>query len=92
MGSISNASEITVLELLALNMDGLKMTVIHQTQTGTLCLFLKEIKMLGNASLDVVTLIEHSPYCVDKILDYLRLNFLHSQELAGKPASHTVCD
>mmetsp|Transcript_34276 Transcript_34276/g.60254 ORF Transcript_34276/g.60254 Transcript_34276/m.60254 type:complete len:599 (-) Transcript_34276:206-2002(-) len=83
-------NEITGNELLALNMEGLKMIGIERA--GTLCLLLEEIKILKQASSDVVTLIEHSPYCFGKILDYLRLKQLHSQGLAEEPALPTVCD
>mmetsp|Transcript_3038 Transcript_3038/g.5565 ORF Transcript_3038/g.5565 Transcript_3038/m.5565 type:complete len:593 (-) Transcript_3038:208-1986(-) len=83
-------NEITGNELLALNMEGLKMIGIERA--GTLCLLLEEIKILKQASSDVVTLIEHSPYCFGKILDYLRLKQLHSEGLAEKPTLPKVCD
>ncbi|KAL3770133.1 hypothetical protein ACHAW5_009674 [Stephanodiscus triporus] len=44
-------------------------------------LILVEIKMLKQASQEIVTLIEHSPYCLGKILDHLRLKRLHSLRL-----------
>ena len=50
-------NEITGLELLALNMEGLKMIGIERA--GTLCLLLDEIKKLKQTSQDVSTLIEH---------------------------------
>ena len=62
-------------ELLALNMEGLKMIGIERA--GTLCLLLEEIKKLKQASQDVSTLIEHSPYCFGKILDHLRLYLIY---------------
>ena len=83
-------NEIKGNELLALNMEGLKMIGIERA--GTLCLLLKEIKRLEKASSNVVTLIEHSPYCFGKILDYLRLKQLHSQGLAEEPTLPKVCD
>jgi hypothetical protein len=83
-------NEITGRELLALKKDGLMMLGV--TRTGTLCLLLEEIEMLKKASQDIVTLIEHSPYCFGKILDYLRLKQLHSQGLVEEPALPTVCD
>ena len=55
------------------------------TRAGTICLLLKEIKTLEQKSQDVSTLIEHSPYCFGKILDYLRLKQLHSQKLIKEP-------
>ena len=83
-------NEITGLELLALNMEGLKMIGIERA--GTLCLLLDEIKKLKQTSQDVSTLIEHGPYCFGKILDHLRLKQLHSQGLADEPALPNVCD
>jgi len=76
-------NEITGNELLALTIDGLKMIGIERA--GTVCLLLKEIKSLEKASQDVVTLIEHSPYCFGKILDYLRMKQTHSEGLVSKP-------
>ena len=69
-------NEIRGEELLALSIEGLKMIGIERA--GTLCLLLKEIEKLDKASQDIVTLIEHSPYCIDKILNHLRLMQLHS--------------
>ena len=68
-------NRITGYELLSLNIDGLKMMGIQRA--GTVCLLLKKIASLEKASQDVVTLVEHSPYCFGKILDYLRLKRLH---------------
>jgi hypothetical protein len=77
-------NKITGQELLALSIDGLKMMGIERA--GTLCLLLKEIEKLDKSGRDYVTLIEHSPYCFGKILDYLRLKRLHSLGLlAGEP-------
>ena len=50
---------------------------------GTLCLIQKEIKELEQDS-NELTLIEHSPYCFGKILDYFRLIELHSQGLMSE--------
>jgi len=72
-------NEITGNELFALNMDGLKMIGVERA--GTLCLLLEEIKKLKQSSQDTVTLIEHSPYCFGKILDYLRLKHMQCQGL-----------
>lgn len=90
IGSILKEHGINGGELLALDREGLKMIGIERA--GTLCLLLEEIKMLKQASSDVVTLIEHSPYCFGKILDYLRLKQLHSQGLVEEPALPAVCD
>ena len=81
---------ITGNQLVALNMEGLKMIGIEQA--GILCLLLEEIKKLKQASQDVSTLIEHSPYCFGKILDHLRLKQLHSQGLAEEPELPKVCE
>ena len=75
-------NEITGRELLALNIEGLKMMGIERA--GTLCLVLDEIKFLKQKSEEIVTLIEHSPYCFGKILDYLRSKQLHSLGLLVK--------
>jgi len=50
---------------------------------GTLCLIQKGIKELEQDS-NELTLIEHSPYCFGKILDYFRLIELHSQGLMSE--------
>ena len=78
-------NEITGKELLALSIEGLK--IIGIERAGTLCLLLKEIEKLDKASQDIVTLIEHSPYCIDKILNHLRLMQLHSIGLIDKEPS-----
>ena len=84
-------NEITGRELLTLKIEGLKMIGIERA--GTLCLLLDEIEGLKKASQDVVTLVEHSPYCFGKILDYLRMKQIHSEELVStKPPLPTVCD
>ncbi len=84
-------NEITGRELLALSRDELKMMGIERS--GTLGLLMKEIDKLEKSSRDFVTLIEHSPYCSGKILDYLRLKQLHSLGfLAKEPPLPKVCD
>jgi len=77
-------------ELIALDKDGLQM--IGVKRAGTTCLLLKEIRLLGQKSQDVSTLIEHSPYCFGKILDYLRMKHLHSIELIKEPSLPSVCE
>eukprot|EP00984_Skeletonema_dohrnii_P025463 scaffold14635_cov112-Skeletonema_dohrnii-CCMP3373.AAC.3 len=83
VASLFCENEINGLELLALDRDGLKDMGV--TRAGTICLLLKEIKVLEQKSQDVSTLIEHSPYCFGKILDYLRLTHFHSQKLIKEP-------
>jgi hypothetical protein len=79
-------NEITGKELLALCRNDLKTMGIERV--GTLALLMKEIEKLNKASQDIVTLIEHSPYCFDKILNHLRLMQLHSIGLIDK--EHTL--
>jgi len=83
-------NEVKGSELLALNENGLKMIGVERV--GTICLLLKEIKQLEEASQDTATLIEYSPYCFGKILDYLRLKNLHTLGLIEEPTLPTVCD
>jgi hypothetical protein len=73
-------NEITGKELLAFCRDDLKAIGIERV--GTLALLLKEIEKL-----DKGLLIEHSPYCFDKILNHLRLLQLHSIGLIVKEPS-----
>jgi len=85
--SILEKNNINGCELLALNIDGLKMMGIGRA--GTVCLLLKEIKNLR----DFASPIEHSPYCFGKILDHLRLRRLHLLGLlAEEPLLPKVCD
>ena len=63
----------------------LALKMIGIERIGTLCLMLDEITSLKHANQDAVTLIEHSPYCFGKIIDYLRLKSLHIQGLADEP-------
>ena len=84
-------NEITGSELLALNENGLKMLGVERV--GTICLISDEIKSLKErVNQDTSTFIEHSPYCFGKILDYLRMKYLHSIGLIDEPSLPTVCD
>jgi len=84
-------NSITGYELLVLKKEGLAMMGI--TRPGTVCVILDEIRKLHRKSYDNATLIEHSPYCFGKILDYLRMKHLHSLGLAEEePALPKVCD
>jgi hypothetical protein len=84
-------NEISGRELLAVGRDELKMMGIKRA--GTLGLLLKEIEKLEKSSRDFVTLIEHSPYCFGKILNYLRVKKLRSQGLiAAEPDMPKVSD
>ncbi|KAL3770116.1 hypothetical protein ACHAW5_009657 [Stephanodiscus triporus] len=82
VSSILRENRVTGRELLSLNLDGLKMMGIERA--GTLCLILDKINMLKQASKEIVTLIEHSPYCFGKILDHLCLKRLHSLGLLSE--------
>jgi hypothetical protein len=78
-------NEITGKELLALHRDDLKTMGIERV--GTLALLLNEIDELKRVCQVIVTLIEHSPYCFDKILNHLRLMQIHSIGLIVKEPS-----
>jgi hypothetical protein len=84
-------NEITGRELLAMNIDALKM--MGFVRVGTVALLLKEIETLEKANEHIATFIAHSPYCFGKLLDYLRLKRLHLLGLTTKePALPKVCD
>ena len=83
--------EVSGCELITLNEYGLK--DIGVKRVGTICLLLDEINILKEtASGDIVTLIEHSPYCFGKILDFLRLKRFHDDDLIDSPSLPIVCD
>eukprot|EP00984_Skeletonema_dohrnii_P011395 scaffold4540_cov67-Skeletonema_dohrnii-CCMP3373.AAC.4 len=84
VSNLFQGNDINGAELLALNEFGLEK--IGVKRAGTICLLLKEIKQLEKASQDVVTLIEHSPYCFGKILEFLRIKHVSSLELCGAPS------
>ncbi|KAK1734534.1 hypothetical protein QTG54_014782 [Skeletonema marinoi] len=90
VSNLFQENDINGAELLALNEFGLEKVGVKRA--GTICLLLKEIKQLEKASQDVVTLIEHSPYCFGKILDFLRMKQVGSLELCGNPALPSVCE
>eukprot|EP00984_Skeletonema_dohrnii_P019453 scaffold9295_cov75-Skeletonema_dohrnii-CCMP3373.AAC.4 len=91
VSNLFTENKINGSELLALDKDGLQM--IGVKRVGTLCLLFDEIKSLKETvGQDVATLIEHSPYCFGKILDYLRLKHLNALDLTGQPPLPTVCD
>jgi hypothetical protein len=83
-------NEITGKELLALRRDDLKAMGIERV--GTLAILLTEIDELKKASQEIVTLIEYSPYCIDKILNHLRLIQLHSIGLIKKDPTLSEID
>lgn len=77
-------------ELLALNEFGLEKIGVQRV--GTICLLLKEIQQLEKGSQDVVTFIEHNPYCFGKLIDFLRLKRLSSIGLTVEPALPVVLE
>jgi hypothetical protein len=78
-------------ELLASDRDGLK--DIGVKRVGTICLLLEEINTLKEkVNEDAVMLIEHSPYCFGKILDFLWLAHLNSVDLTGSPPLPSVSE
>jgi len=89
IASLFLENEINGSELLALNVDGLKMLGVKRV--GTICLLSDEIRLLKNAANeDKVTQIEHSPYCFGKILNHLRSKQLHSVSLAKEPTPPSI--
>ncbi|KAL7544142.1 hypothetical protein ACHAWF_007527 [Thalassiosira exigua] len=90
VGTMLKENDITGSELLAMDMEGLKLMGVKRL--GTLCLLKKEIEKLEKASRDVVTLVEHSPYCFGKILDHLRLSQLNTDGFVEKLALPYVCE
>ena len=79
VATLFSDNKIKGSELLALSEFGLKEMGVKRI--GTICLLMKEIKQLEKSTHDVSTLIEHSPYCFGKILDFLRLKRFHSLDL-----------
>ncbi|KAL9178310.1 hypothetical protein ACHAXT_001738 [Thalassiosira profunda] len=64
-------NQVTGHELLALGAEGLRDFGV--SRKGTIYLLLDRIRRLELDSRETATLIEHSPYCFEKILDHLRL-------------------
>jgi len=81
--------EVTGLELLALRKEDL--VEFGVTKKGTTAYILAEIKKLARAQGQNVVLIEHSPYCFEKIIDHLRLESMFVKGLVdGKPEMPTL--
>ena len=79
VAEIFKKNEVTGVELVNLGKDELYKLGI--TRPGTVGILSNQINHLRGASEDSATLIEHSPYCFGKILDYLRRKRLHSLNL-----------
>lgn len=91
VASVFGDHEVNGLELLVLNEFGLEK--IGVKRAGTICLLLEHIQSLKETASQVMgTLIEHSPYCFGKILDYLRLKRLHNDGFIDEPPLPIVCD
>ncbi|KAL7522127.1 hypothetical protein ACHAWX_006817 [Stephanocyclus meneghinianus] len=74
--------EVTGLELLALGKEDL--VEFGVTKRGTTAYILSEIKKLARTQVETVVLIEHSPYCFEKIIDYLRVESMFVKGLVDK--------
>ncbi|EJK56342.1 hypothetical protein THAOC_23795, partial [Thalassiosira oceanica] len=90
VAGILEKNEITGVELINLGKDELKELGI--TRPGTIGIMSNQINNLRKASEDSATLIEHSPYCFGKILDYLRTKRLHSLSLIDEVRCPVVDD
>ncbi|KAL7554733.1 hypothetical protein ACHAWF_018560 [Thalassiosira exigua] len=77
-------------ELVVLGKEGLAMMGI--SRPGTVCLLLDRIEKLKKASEEMVRLIEHSPYCFEKILDFLRMKDLFAEKFVRDPPLPRVCE
>ncbi|KAL7544862.1 hypothetical protein ACHAWF_008226 [Thalassiosira exigua] len=82
-------NDINGPKLLALIMEGLK--AIRMEREGTSCPLLEDVEELKH-HMNTGTLIEHSPYCFNKILDFLRSKRLHTLGLAEEPTLPKVRD
>ncbi|EJK77849.1 hypothetical protein THAOC_00289 [Thalassiosira oceanica] len=85
---IFEKNEVTGVELINLGKDELK--ELGVTRPGTVGILSSQINDLRKASQDSATLIEHSPYCFGKILDYLRMKRLHTLNLIDEVRCQVV--
>jgi len=83
VAGIFEKNEVTGVELINLGKDE-RLYKLGITRPGTVGILSNQINDLRKASEDSATLIEHSPYCFGKILDYLRMKRLHSLHLIGE--------
>ena len=77
---IFEKNEVTGVELINLGKDE-RLYKLGITRPGTVGILSNQINDLRKDSEYSATLIEHSPYCFGKILDYLRRKRLHSLNL-----------
>jgi len=88
---IFEKNEVTGVELINLGNDE-RLYKLGITRPGTVGILSNQITDLRKASEDSASLIEHSPYCFGKILDYLRTKRLHSLNLIDKVQCPVVDD
>ncbi|EJK74285.1 hypothetical protein THAOC_04047 [Thalassiosira oceanica] len=88
---IFEKNEVTGVELINLGNDE-RLYKLGITRPGTVGILSNQITDLRKASEDSASLIEHSPYCFGKILDYLRTKRLHSLNLIDKVQCPVVYD
>lgn len=77
--SVFEENEVAGRELLALGKEG--MIDLGVTRKPTIYFLLNEIKKIESASSNPEILIEHSPYCFEKIIDHLRLENAYVKNL-----------
>ncbi|EJK72233.1 hypothetical protein THAOC_06252, partial [Thalassiosira oceanica] len=83
--------QVTGRELISLGVEGLKDFGV--VRKGTIYLLLKEIKTLEETGGGAEVLIEQSPYCVNLIVDHLRLESAFMKDLvARKHPAPVVCE
>ncbi|KAL7464241.1 hypothetical protein ACHAXS_004582 [Conticribra weissflogii] len=89
--TIFDENQISGHELIALGKEGLMDFGI--TRKATIYVILNEIKKVESERHDPEILIEHSPYCFGKIIDYLRLEAAHVKGLLrAKPSRPIIRD
>ncbi|KAL7462194.1 hypothetical protein ACHAXS_002582 [Conticribra weissflogii] len=87
--STFEGNEVAGRELVALGKEG--MLDLGITRKPTIYFILNEIKKLQSASSNPEILIEHSPYCFEKIIDHLRLENAFVKNLVNtEPKKPTV--
>lgn len=83
--TIFDENQISGHELIALGKEGLMDFGV--TRKATIYVILNEIKKLESERRNPEILIEHSPYCFEKIIDYLRLEAAHMKGLLKAKSS-----
>lgn len=81
--------EVTGRELLSLGKEGLKDFGV--TKRGTIFYILSEIEKLKRSGGETAILVEHSPYCFERIIDHLRVESMFLKGLTqSKPGLPVV--